>query len=72
MAVGTRAPGALVANRYRIVGFLGRGGYGEVYAVDDLHQHQRVALKFLQPTGGSPWHEAQVLTGLRSEYILPS
>jgi serine/threonine-protein kinase len=71
MAVGTRAPGDLVANRYRIVSFLGRGGYGEVYAVDDLHQHQRVALKFLRPTGGSPWHEAQILTGLRSEYILP-
>jgi serine/threonine protein kinase len=71
MAVGTRAVGDLVANRYRIAGFLGRGGYGEVYAVDDLHQHQRVALKFLQPTGGSTWQEAQILTGLRSEYILP-
>lgn len=72
MAAGTRALGTRVHNgRYELVGYLGSGGYGEVYAVDDLHQQQRVALKFLNPTGGSPWHEAAILTQLRSEYILP-
>ena len=72
MGVGTRLPGQRVHNgRYEIVDYLGGGGYGEVYVVADLHQHQRVALKFLRPTGGSPWHEAAILTHLRSEYILP-
>ena len=39
--------GAVLAQRYRIVSLLGRGGMGEVYCGDDLLLRQPVAMKFL-------------------------
>jgi serine/threonine-protein kinase len=44
---GPFPPGAILAQRYRIVSRLGRGGMGEVYRADDLLLGQPVALKFL-------------------------
>ena len=44
---GRFLPGALLADRYRVVALLGRGGMGEVYRADDLTLGQPVALKFL-------------------------
>jgi hypothetical protein len=53
--IGRFAPGAILVQRYRVVGAIGRGGMGEVYRAFDMVLGQEVALKFLpenlHPTG---------------------
>jgi Protein kinase domain/zinc-ribbon domain len=44
---GRYPPGAIIADRYRIVALLGRGGMGEVYRAEDLRLSQVLAIKFL-------------------------
>lgn len=53
-ASGSRSPsgghyvaGTTIADRYRIVSLLGKGGMGEVFRAEDLKLNQTVALKFL-------------------------
>jgi serine/threonine-protein kinase len=53
---------------------LGGGVNGEVYRVFDEHQRIEVALKLLDPSRRPPggwWVEAESLTALRGDYILP-
>jgi serine/threonine protein kinase len=40
-------PGTVLARRFRIASFVGRGGMGEVYRAEDLKLNQTVALKML-------------------------
>jgi serine/threonine protein kinase len=47
LPVGGFTPGTILADRYRVIGLLGRGGTGEVYRADDLKLEQPVAPKFL-------------------------
>ena len=44
---GSFPAGTLLADRYRIISLIGRGGMGEVYRATDLKLKQAVALKFL-------------------------
>ena len=42
-------PGAIVAERFRIVRSIGRGGMGEVFEAEDAVLGERVALKIMRP-----------------------
>jgi serine/threonine protein kinase len=64
---GHFAPGVVVAERYRIIGLIGRGGMGEVYRADDLRLGQQVALKLLpESLAGDPQRVVQFHNEVRT------
>jgi eukaryotic-like serine/threonine-protein kinase len=64
-------PGYVFANRYRLQRYIGWGTFGEVYEALDTHQGDVIALKLLKLINPNrPWAEAEILTQLRSPYVL--
>lgn len=66
--------GARLHNRYEVRGYIGGGANGTVYEVYDHKQQHIAALKMLDPAREPPggWYvEAEFLTRLRGDYILP-
>src|SRR5579862_4609620 len=59
--------GALLANRYRIVRFIARGGMGEVYEAEDTTLHMSVALKSIAPDAAA---DAKMISRLKREVLL--
>jgi len=63
--------GEIFADRYRLIGLLGDGGFGEVWRAYDGNRNYEVALKLIRNHDrGATWTEASILTALRSEHIL--
>jgi serine/threonine-protein kinase len=71
-----RAPGVIVAGKYRLVALLGKGGTGAVYEAEHVVIGRRFAIKFLLPgLATDPGvlarfeHEARAAGRLESEHI---
>ncbi|MCU0732753.1 MAG: protein kinase, partial [Hyphomonas sp.] len=69
LADGPRScqPGELLANRFRIVRLVGRGGMGEVFEAFDEVLQQRIALKTIRP---EIVHESKMEERFRREILL--
>ena len=63
----TLLPAQVLADRFRVVRFCGRGGMGEVYEVEDLELGIPVALKILRPDVAV---EPDVVARFRREILL--
>src|SRR5579872_281829 len=64
-------PGIVLADRYRIVDLLGRGGMGQVYRAEDLTLNQTVALKFVSfGMAADPEWLARIVSEVRSGRVV--
>jgi eukaryotic-like serine/threonine-protein kinase len=73
----TVAPGTLLAEKYRLISLLGRGGMGEVWRAEHLGLRAPVAIKLMNPeTVSNPEalarfnREAQAAASLRSPHVV--
>ncbi len=48
-ASGALSVGQIIANRYRVLRYIGKGGMGEVYEAEDCELRERIALKTILP-----------------------
>jgi len=66
-----------IADRYRILEEIGRGGAATVYLAEDLKHGRRVAIKVLRPVPGGAYEpqrflrEIRIAAGLAHPQILP-
>ncbi|MEO6953794.1 MAG: serine/threonine-protein kinase [Polyangia bacterium] len=65
----------LIADRYRVLRRLGRGGMGTVYEVEHVHVGRHFALKLMDKSAppafeASLYHEAKLLGRLESEHVV--
>ena len=55
-----RQAGDLIAERYRLLSVLGKGGAGITYAAEDIYTHQEFALKELSLKGMGDWKQLEL------------
>ena len=66
------SPGEIVADKYRVIGVLGSGGFGQVFAAENVNLGTRVAIKVQTRAGpaASAWREARAAARLRSPHTV--
>jgi eukaryotic-like serine/threonine-protein kinase len=64
--------GEIVASKYRVIGALGSGGFGQVFAAENVNLGTRVAIKVQTRAGPAPsaWREARAAARLRSPHTV--
>src|SRR5215469_2232823 len=65
------APGHLLKQRYRIIGQVGKGGFGAVYKATDIKSNSRLlAVKEVNPSGQNPQRIAEATAAFKQEALL--
>src|SRR5687767_7788298 len=64
--------GTIIADRYEVTGFLGRGGMGFVVAARHLELGERVAIKFLNRSELAErfFREARAAAGIENDHVV--